>query len=236
MAHPHLLNRYAYANNNPLRYTDPSGMDSCPANSIIGSAGAIHVFMDMYGFTDKEAIAFLTSFSSAPTSQLIEYTRLGHDINIYRWMKYYYSGLYNKLDYISINSEKSNPWYILWELQNKSNCGGWIVQELTISIGIDPPYRHWEAWEVKPGSKIPVRKDANYDDRFYLEDDEFIGITYTYTAEARFYEGLQLPDGFVAGSVPRAGNLRATTTNPNLSIDNATAPVIRTWTAYSKKK
>jgi len=37
-AHPHLLNRYAYANNNPLRYTDPSGMDAGPISNPTADA------------------------------------------------------------------------------------------------------------------------------------------------------------------------------------------------------
>lgn len=111
----------------------------------------------------------------------------------------------------------------------KSKSGGWIVQHIAATDPSGRPiFSFWEAWQVAAGSQI-----TNYAVNGDIEDDTFFGPSGTRAnAEARFYEGLQLPASFRAnnGDTP-AGILPATTVNPNLPTDNATAPVDRTWTA-----
>jgi len=67
----------------------------------------------------------------------------------------------------------------------------------------------------------------------YVYDDAFCGAPTgdIVNAQARFYEGLQLPSSFVPGAVPSAGSLPATPVNPNLAANSATDPVNRTWIA-----
>jgi hypothetical protein len=55
---------------------------------------------------------------------------------------------------------------------------------------------------------------------------------FTATASARFYEGLDLPASFTTPNRNTlAGDLRSTTTNPQLPTNAATDSVDRTWTA-----
>jgi hypothetical protein len=146
----------------------------------------------------------------------------------------------NELRYKELSKPSSKRWDINWVLDKKTSKGGWIVQEITVTteFGGTHTRHYWEAWEVKCGSNRPVRTEAGYDDRFYVDySKSHVQNDVTYKAVARFYEGLTLPDSFkINNTATGAGDLPATTINPNLPIDNATDPVERTWTARPPKK
>ena len=118
---------------------------------------------------------------------------------------------------------------IQWQLSKKSKSGGYIVQEITTTNASgNQTYHYWEAWQVSKGSKGTIYKDQgyNYDDMFRDPSGT------TVNGSARFYEGLQLPSSFAPHSPGTiAGDLPATSVNPNLPTTNATAPVDRVWTA-----
>jgi hypothetical protein len=48
----------------------------------------------------------------------------------------------------------------------------------------------------------------------------------TFSAMARFYEGLILPPSFAAGNSPYAGSRLSSTIDPHLSTNDATLPVV----------
>lgn len=117
-------------------------------------------------------------------------------------------------------------------LSNKSKSGGWIIQHVTATTPFGMQIHHadyWEAWQVPAGSRI-----TSYAVTGDINDDTFTATGGTRVrGEARFYEGLKLPSLFQPDNpaTPAAGFLPATPVNPNLSTDNATEPVDRTWTA-----
>jgi len=113
---------------------------------------------------------------------------------------------------------------IQWILKFPSQGGGWIVQEISNSPGVD----YWEAWQVLAGSQYTTRHDVNNNPI----DDFWQGgaLSGTVKGEARFYEGLELPSSFTTNNMrTMAHELPATDSNPNLPLDRATAPVIRIW-------
>jgi RHS repeat-associated protein len=118
-----------------------------------------------------------------------------------------------------------NPWAIQWDSQ-PSPADGWIIQEVTITLGDRLIVHYWEAWGVVPGST-----QTWYADNGDPQDDTWRTTapgTTTFTGTARFYEGQQLPDSFVLNNqFTPAGTLPSTTENPNLPIINATDPVNR---------
>jgi hypothetical protein len=118
-----------------------------------------------------------------------------------------------------------NNWFITWKLSEESKVGGYIVQHITF-----PPYLdYWEAWDVPPHSQY-TNQHANKQ----IFDDYFLPWIHSGTvrAEARFYEGLQLPAAFITPNPNTfAGALPSTTQDPQLPTNNATPPVIREWEA-----
>jgi RHS repeat-associated protein len=127
----------------------------------------------------------------------------------------------------------SSDWYAQWLLSQPSPNGGWIVQHVraffTNDDGTGKNGKYTEYWE---GFQIPKGGQYVYPHTWtrLSSDDRFAGNYHSVIkADARFYEGLTLPNSFVAGSVPWARDLRATYTNPHLSTKRATAPVFRTW-------
>ena len=90
-------------------------------------------------------------------------------------------------------------------------------------------YNNWEAWQVPPCSRFTTFHVAGFP-----YDDMFRGPLWSHIhASARFYEGLALPAAFTVHPAPfPAGILLATTVNPNLPTDNATAPNVRWWMAH----
>ncbi|MGH2509586.1 MAG: hypothetical protein ACRDHZ_19590, partial [Ktedonobacteraceae bacterium] len=112
-------------------------------------------------------------------------------------------------------------WTIRWRLTHPSKNGGYIIQHIRRNEGKLREY--WEAWKVPKNNEVPVKLSVKpYDDAFAGPK----GIEVL--SEARFYEGLKLPNSF--GHLDDGpGLLPATTVNPNLSTTNATNPVDRWW-------
>ena len=135
-----------------------------------------------------------------------------------------------QLKYQTIPAQGGAAWAIRWSLTHNSPRGGWIVQHVRMHVaavafghglGVLPgaDYDYWEARRVNPGSHLT----AQYNDNFKGTSGT------TFDAQARFYEGLSLPESFVVANtsnnpkIAPANNLRATATNPHLSTANATA-------------
>ena len=135
-------------------------------------------------------------------------------------------------------------WLIRWELNEPSPNGGYIVQEVIGQYIVEKngqttviPYHFWEAWQVLPGSKVPTTatNGANNglcDDLFRNNPpDNSKGHDQVF-AQARFYEGIELPASFVPHNPNTfAGSLPSTPINPNLPTEGATPPVKRKWEA-----
>lgn len=120
----------------------------------------------------------------------------------------------------------SQPWVTQWKLSKNSEKGGWIVQEITDTDASGKQTKHfWEAWQVPAKSQYTIY----FPDR---KDDTQSGLPkgMKVNAEARFYEGLQLPSSFKPNNpATPSGILRSTTLRPNLPTKTATAPVNRAW-------
>jgi hypothetical protein len=115
-----------------------------------------------------------------------------------------------------------------WLLSSPSCKGGIVVQHV---VAYWPPankdvaghWNYWEAWSISKGDT-----QTAYHKNKWGFDDKFEGDYGTKLhAEARFYEGLSLPNTFVPFSVKPAHNLPATLTDPHLSTANATPVVPR---------
>jgi RHS repeat-associated protein len=128
------------------------------------------------------------------------------------------------LDYTNLFSSRDGAWMIKWSLSQKSSKGGWIVQHIIANFA-GVKYNYWEAWQVSAGDQTTVTLSGfGYDDMFNGPSGSQI------QASASFYEGLTLPDSFGVQPSPfPAGILPATTTDPQLSVDQATAAVNRSW-------
>ena len=118
----------------------------------------------------------------------------------------------------------SAHWQVIWYLTLPTANGGWIVQKIDATLKSGRSITYWEAWQVPVESQATtwMMSMAN---NF---DDMFAGFAHV-DATASYYDGLVLPDAFVAGTVSNAGTLRSTTSDPHLPIVNASAAVLRSW-------
>jgi len=248
---PQSLNRFSYTRNDPVNLTDPFGLFVAPqlyaamraaGASMAGSFWNANEFalMDvqrigtMYHF---EFDAGYTPFGGWNISSLLRDADYGEGGVTYTTSPIY-GGLppifaakpNQKLTFKTVRGgASSKTWVVQWKLSNESKSGGWIVQNVTINDASGKQtYNYWEAWQIPAGSQI-----TNYAITGDINDDEFVGASGSkFNAEARFYEGLQLPSSFQPNNpATAAGILPSTTVNPKLPTDNATEPVDRTWTA-----
>ena len=122
-------------------------------------------------------------------------------------------------------------WEPRWQLAHASPRGGYIVAEVTGTIlGTKPDgspitpssINYWQAWRVPAGSNAP--SDAS--DAFVNPAPPGSTGEETVSAVARFYEGLILPSAFAVGKSPYAGDRLSSTTDPKLSTNSATLPVV----------
>jgi hypothetical protein len=120
-----------------------------------------------------------------------------------------------------------------WQLAHASARGGYIVEQVTRTIlgtradgsPISPSViRYWQAWQVPAGADAPGDPVDSFADAALTgsSGDESV------FAVARFYEGLTLPPAFDAGNSPYAGGRLSSTSDPNLSTNSATLPVVTT--------
>ena len=119
-------------------------------------------------------------------------------------------------------------WDVKFNLNEASKGGGWIVQKINYKrIVINCPnlpflnndITYWEAWRVTAGAKGDSDRLAgafNYDDRFSSPNFPDSKGNTTITGEVRFFEGLNLPAGFVKNNnATYAGGLPATINKPD---------------------
>jgi hypothetical protein len=154
------------------------------------------------------------------------------------------SGTQQSLTYRTVSGGPGqNSWRVIWELSEASPDGGYIVQEVDVSEAITQPDGHtntitkpsiWEAWTVLAGhTNAEPTNSQGYDDDFLFKDVRSSDpLSTTITGTARFFEGLTRAtirgDGFQPGNTTsQSGNLLTSQQNPNLSVQNATAPVNR---------
>jgi RHS repeat-associated protein len=138
-------------------------------------------------------------------------------------------------------AQDQKSWRVIWHLYAASTDGGYVIQRVDVlrtftnpdgSSHPAPESPLWEAWRVSPGHDRPnSTNNEGYDDDLGVKN---IGpdVTTTITTSARFYEGLdELPSSFQRGlGKGHSGVLWYSTVDPNLPLDNATAPVERTST------
>ncbi len=125
----------------------------------------------------------------------------------------------------------SADWERQWHLAQASKRGGYVVQQVTRTIRSAKPdgapitpssVKYWEAWLVSPGSQTTMPATDNF---VNTSPPGSMGSD-TFSAMARFYEGLILPPSFAAGNSPYAGSRLSSTIDPHLSTNDATLPVV----------
>jgi hypothetical protein len=119
-------------------------------------------------------------------------------------------------------------WDVKFNLNEASKAGGWIIQKITYKRNViscpNVPFlnddiTYWEAWRVAAGAKGDSDRLAgafNYDDRYSSPNFPNTKGNTTVTGEVRFFEGINLPAGFVKNNNKTyAGGLPATTDKPD---------------------
>jgi hypothetical protein len=134
-----------------------------------------------------------------------------------------------QLKFKTVSGGQGATWEVDLSLTHNTTTGGWIVQHIVADFAGAGHYDYWEAWPVSANAHVPSIHGIDATGHSY--SDMFAGNQGSHIhASARFYEGLHLPGSFkVQPAGFPAGILRATTRNPNLPIQNATAPNVRWW-------
>jgi hypothetical protein len=106
-------------------------------------------------------------------------------------------------------------WQVQFALPQSAANSGWIVQQVTATVNGSVQAQWWEAYYIAQFNKTTVGiYNTAYDDQFVLPSSPNTMGMQSLQGIAEFYEG-SLPSGFVRGSVPNAGCLRATTNQPD---------------------
>jgi len=126
-------------------------------------------------------------------------------------------------------------WEVNFSLTHNTQGGGWIVQHIVADFANSRACNgsghcdYWEAWPVAPNSHVPsiIGFEPSNNTTY---SDMFAGASGTHMrGSARFYEGLTLPSSFHQMDHFPSGQLLTTTTDPHLSTQNATRPMVRWW-------
>lgn len=80
-ANPFSFNRYAYANNNPYRYTDPTGMEGCGSHTEMDSASCSGETLGANAFALGEQTALASERASAETAAANTEAALGKQVS-----------------------------------------------------------------------------------------------------------------------------------------------------------
>lgn len=122
-----------------------------------------------------------------------------------------------------------------WRLAHVAPQGGCIVEQVTRTIrgvGTDgspltpSSVKYWQAWPVPAGSDAPADPVDSFPETVPAGSTGEDNVS----ATARFYVGLNLPPGFAAGNSPYAGERPSSTIDPKLPTNEATLPVLTTFT------
>lgn len=122
-----------------------------------------------------------------------------------------------------------------WQLAHASPRGGYIVEQVTRTVlgtkadgsPITPSsVEYWQAWQIPAGADAPTDATARFPNTALAGSTGEENVS----AVARFYEGLTLPPAFATGKSPYAGERLSSATDPKLTTNHATLPVITSST------
>ena len=246
LTNPQTLNLYAMVADDPESFAEldghcgqlvmpgaPTATQSCGNNYSAGLEGEGAVpFDENTGIPDWYLGEVSAATAQYIAQQQAQQNAKEHDQKAQKNKKKQKSKTKQQLSYNTVSGgQGSATWFVQWKLSEKSQKGGWIVQQITLTDSTGKQVMtYWEAWQVEAGKQSTI-----YQDMGIQQDDIFsTGIFphWTVSASARFYEGLGLPDTFIKDNRnTTAGDLRSTTIDPRLSTNGATDPVDRTWTS-----
>jgi RHS repeat-associated protein len=246
---PQTWNKYAYARNNPTTLTDPSGLSPVTATNMAGNESDIAADWNPFWsngagpgveveseYSREEYLAVAGPHNSTP--QQAQNTAGAQGTGQQQngtaaqgaGQAGGQQGLQNQqLKFKTVSGGQGTTWEIQWSLTHNTTTGGWIVQHIVADFSGAGHYDYWEAWPVSANSHVSSLHGTDANGASY--SDMFAGGSGSHIhASARFYEGLTPPSSFkVQPAGFPAGILKATTTNPNLSTQSATAPNVRWW-------
>ena len=130
----------------------------------------------------------------------------------------------------------SSHWVRQWHLAKPSPHGGCVIESVTKTVvGTMPgngapitPFltAYWVAWRVAPGAKITTPATDDFQSSYPRGSTG----TVTISATARFFEGTDVPPGFLPGNVPLLSARLSSKADPALATSHATLPVAVTAT------
>jgi RHS repeat-associated protein len=200
------LNRYSYANNNPITGVDPNGM--FPHNMSRQDMDC-----EIYGCESTSKMYFQASSSSSG----------GID-------KSSQSATPSLSTYVVQDEKKGRGRVIVrqWVLSDVSEDGGYVIQKIDTAVkdtgsGGTRTVRKvwWEAFRVEPGQNIALDNDTV----LINPNSASLSGSNVLHASARFYPNLTLPPSFRLSGERWAGTASSTATDPHLDTTKASNEV-----------